>query len=827
MKTWLTVAVMLAGALVLMSQPEPVMRVGPLPSGGFLLNSGWTVRPAGRQIAVDTFPMATAAARDGKHLLVMNAGYNPPSISVIDMEAEKEVGRTPVADAWLGMTFTRNGRTLYVGGGSRAAIFEFSFEGGKLAPARTFAVVAAEERKHTDFIGDVALSPDDRLLYAADLFNNQIVVVNPQTGRVIERWKTGRRPYRIVFHPDGKTFFVSSWLEGAVYQHETVSGKVLNAVRLGPHTTDLLWRDKFPQLEDGEPSPYTGRLFVTASNTNKVYVVGVTGDRDLRQVEAINVTLEPQQPLGMTPSALSLSPDGAKLYVVCSDANAVAVVDVASVRSVVEGFIPAGWYPTAARALASGKLVVVNGRGDRSYPNPRGPKPTERPAPLHNGIRADQYVGSIQRGTVSVLDAPGDEALAEYTRTVMQNSPYRDRLLVDLEIPPGNPVPRTPAETSPVEHVLYIVKENRTYDQVLGDLEKGNGDPSLTLFPEQVSPNHHKLAREFVLLDNFYVSADVSADGHSWSTAAIASDYVQKMWPNSYAGRRRHYDYEGQEPTAAPPAGYLWTQVALAGLTLRNYGYFVDNITPAPASGVQVSGVRDAVLRGNTNLEFRGFDMDYPDVDRAKVFIADLARMERENRMPRFLVLRLGNDHTSGTAPGKIAPLAAMADNDLALGMIVEACSRSKFWPKMAIFVLQDDAQNGADHVDSHRAPAYVLSPYTRRGGVVDSTFYNTTSMLRTMELILGLRPMTTFDAASPPMWRAFQNKPDLTPYVAEKARIPTDTRNPVQSATAQRSAAMDFSDADRIDDDELNEILWVAIRGTEPPAPTRSFFGR
>ncbi|MCC6588181.1 MAG: bifunctional YncE family protein/alkaline phosphatase family protein [Bryobacterales bacterium] len=832
MKSFFVVVGALAlGGVALLSQPEPVRRVGPLEDGGFFLNSGWILRPAGKQIPVGTFPMASVATPDGKYLLVMNGGFNPPAISVIDIAAEKELDRVRVTDAWLGLALARNGKTLYVGGGSQSAVFEFNLSNeGKLTAARTFTVVPQAERKNTDFIGDVTFSPDDRLLYAADLYKNQIVVINPQSGRVIETFKTGRRPYKILFHPDGKSFFVSSWLDGAIYHHEADSGKLIASYRVGPHTTDMLWADGFPKKdeEDKEPSPYSARIFVTAANTNKVYVLGVTPAKELRTVEAINVSLEPQQPLGMTPSALALTKDKKRLYVVCSDANTVAVVDVAELQSVVQGFIPAGWYPTGVRALANGKVAVLNGRGLRSYPNPNGPNPARRAAPSHGGIRSDQYVGAIQLGTVAMIDAPDAEAIAKHTRTVMMNSPYRDKLLAELtEIPKGNPVPRSPADQSPIQHVLYIVKENRTYDQVLGDLGKGNGDPSLTLFDEKSAPNHHKLAREFVLLDNFYVSADVSADGHSWTTSAIGTDYIQKMWPNSYAGRRKLYDYEGQEPTSRPPAGYIWTQVASAGLPLRNYGYFADNIVPAPASGAQVKSVRDPVLRQATNMDYRAFDLDYPDIKRAEVFLADLQRMERENSMPRFMVMRLGNDHTSGTAPGKIAPLSAMADNDAALGQIVEACSRSKFWPRMAIFVLQDDAQNGADHVDSHRSPAYVLSPYTRRNGYLDSTFYNTTSMLRTMELILGLRPMTTYDAAAPPMWRAFAHQPDNSPYVAEKARIPVDSKNPAQSASAKRSQSMDFTEADRIDDDELNDILWAAIKQTPAPAPTRSFFGR
>jgi hypothetical protein len=374
--------------------------------------------------------------------------------------------------------------------------------------------------------------------------------------------------------------------------------------------------------------------------------------------------------------------------------------------------------------------------------------------------------------------------------------------------------------------VIYIVKENRTYDQVFGDLGIGNGDPSLALFDQKTTPNHRKLAREFVLFDNFYVNADVSADGHNWSTSAIAPDYVQKMWPNSYGGRRRHYDYEGGEPAAYPPAGYIWTNAAAAGVSLRNFGWWCTNGPRAATGEVQIARVRDPILAKVTNTKFRAFDMDYPDIDRAKVFIEELNEWEKAGTMPRLVFLRIGNDHTWGAAAGKIAPRSSMADNDWALGMVAEAVSKSRFWPVTAIFVLEDDAQNGPDHVDSHRSPAFVISPFTRRGAV-DSSMYNTTSVLRTMELILGLRPMTHFDAAARPMWAAFTSKPDLTPYTAVKPEYPLDERNPAGTAQAARTARMDFSEADRIDDDEMNDILWRTIRGTEPPVPVRSWFSR
>jgi DNA-binding beta-propeller fold protein YncE len=823
----LPLILLLSAAALLVSQPAPRERVGPLASGGFLLNSGWRLRPAGNQVPVGTLPMSSALSPDGKFLLVLNGGYNPPSISILDVASEKEVGRAPVEDGWLGLTFSPKGDFVYVGGGSRADVVRFKYSNGALTERRSFPVVPAAKRTVKDFIGDVALSPDGRLIYAADLFHDSVVVINPQSGMLIERFKTGRRPYRILFHPDGKSFFVTSWTDGSLGQYQADNGALLATVRLAPHPTDMVWVSGKVESSDGEAQP-TARLFVAAANTNNVYSVGVNAGNDLRVLETINVAMTPRHPLGMTPSALAVSPDSKRLYVVCSDANAVAVADISQERADVMGFIPTGWYPTAARAITNQKLAILSGRGLQSYPNPKGPNPSQKAAPRHEGIIAEEYVGKLQTGTVAFLPAPSDEQLDAYSKTVLDNSPYNDNKLDDAGIPPGGPIPSKPGERSPIQHVIYIVKENRTYDQVLGDMKEGNGDASLVLFGDRITPNQHKLAREFVLLDNFYVNSDVSADGHNWSTAAIASDYVQKMWPNSYAGRRRGgYDYEGQEPTAGPGAGYLWTNAAARKISMRNYGYFVNNTaTPAGEDGVQIEGVRDPILNRVTNPRYRGFDLNYTDVDRVKVLLKELAEFEKSGQMPSLMFVRLGNDHTSGTAAGKISPLSAAADNDFALGMLVEGVSRSRFWSSTAIFVLEDDAQNGPDHVDSHRSPAYLISPYVKHGAV-DGTLYNTTSMLRTMELILGLNPMTHFDAGARPMNAAFQSTPAAAPYTAEKPRIPLDQRNPEKSATAARSARMDFSEEDRIDDDELNDILWIALRGTTPPAPVRSYFAR
>jgi DNA-binding beta-propeller fold protein YncE len=803
--------------------------VGPLPDGRFLLNSGYVLEPAGKQIPLDTLPMSSALSPDGKYMLVLNGGYKPPSISVLSVADEKEIGRTPVEDAWLGLTFSPDGKTVYAGGASRARLYEFAFANGQLTPGRQFEIVPAADRVHQDFIGDVAVSPDGRLIYAAMLYRDMIAVINPQSGRVIERYKTGRRPYRIMFHPDGKSFFVTSWADGSIYRHQATDGSLIRRIPVGQHPTDMVWNDRAPTLEENEDKPnYVARLFVSAANTNNVYAFGVSESSDLQLIETINIATTPRHPVGMTPSALALTPDKTRLYVVCSDENAVAVADVSGKRTRVQGFIPTGWYPTAARAMADGRLFVLNGRGLRSYANPNGPGPLRRAAPLHEGGQPAvvEYTPRIQTGTASVIAPFTDEQLDAYTKTVLKNSPYRDQLLEYVETGENNPVPPRPGMPSPIQHVIYIVKENRTYDQVFGDLGRGNGDPSLTLFNANTNPNQRKLVNEFVLLDNFYVNSDVSADGHNWATAAIATDYTHKMFPNSYAGRRKHYDYEGGEPANNPPAGYIWTNALQAGLSIRNYGYFCTNRPKADADGTQVAAIRDPMLAPVTNRKYRAFDLEYPDMERAKTFLADLAEFEKTGQMPRFVIMRLGNDHTSGTSAGKVAPLSAMADNDYALGMVVEGITKSRFWAQTAIFVVEDDAQNGPDHVDSHRSPALVISPFVRRGAI-DSTMYNQTSVLRTMELILGVRPMTHFDAGARPMSSVFQAKADTRPYAAVEPKHPRDERNPAASPTAARSARMDFTEADLIDDDELNDILWRAIRGTEPPAPVSSFFAR
>ncbi len=820
---------MLLPAVFLVSQPVQPERVGPRAGGGFLLNSGWTIKPAGEQIPLSTLPMNSAVSPDGKYVLILQAGYMPPTVTSHEAKTMKEIASVRVPDAWLGLAFAPGASKFYVGGGSKASVFEFElFADGKMEARRTFTLVAEDQRKHTDFIGDVAVSNDGHLLYAAALHRDSIFVVNLTSGLVNEEWKTLARPYKIQMHPSGRIFYVSGMGASRIALHDAVSGALLIKTPTEAEPMDLAYSAKKPEPAEGsEPVPFEARLFVASGGTNLVSVFAVGEDGALKPLEQINIALTALQPAGSTPAALALSPDEKTLYVVCSDLNAVAVVDISKTKSEVRGFIPTGWYPTAARVLADGRLLILNGRGLRSLPNPKGPNPTKHEAPMHRGNVELEYVGGIQRGTVGVIAPFDDDKLADWTRTVYDNSPYSDERMLDARVPDGNPIPSQPGGPTPIQHVIYIVKENRTYDQVLGDLGLGNGDASLTLFGEAITPNLHKIAREFVLLDNFYVNADVSADGHNWSASAIAPPYVQRMWPNSYGGRRNHYDYEGMERAAMPPAGRIWNNALQKGLTIRNFGWWVEIAKPRPASGAQIAQVRDPQLAPYTNMNYRGFDLDYPDVEREQVFAEELKQWEAAGKMPALTMMRLGNDHTSGVAAGKVSPLSAAADNDLAVGRLVEAVSKSRFWATTAIFILEDDAQNGPDHVDSHRSPAYVISPYTRGRGV-DSSMYNTTSMLRTMELILGLRPMTVFDASARPMWNAFSNKADTRPFDSVAARHPLDERNPKkETADARRSREFDLEEADRIDDNEMNAILWRAVKNGEPPTPVRSYWGR
>jgi hypothetical protein len=467
-------------------------------------------------------------------------------------------------------------------------------------------------------------------------------------------------------------------------------------------------------------------------------------------------------------------------------------------------------------------LLVVNGKGHGgSKANPQGPNPYQK-----NTDEISEYIGRMFRGSLSFVPPPDEEQLRRWSETVYRNSPYIQRRRQELEVPisPGHPIPGKVGDSSPIKYVFYIIKENRTYDQVFGDIPEGNGDYKLCLFPEEVTPNHHALAREFVLLDNLYADAEVSADGHEWSMAAYATDYVEKTWPSLYGGKGGTYPAEGLQPMAAPSSGYIWDLCRRAGISYRSYGEFVQ---------YAVSGRTDTVmtkvesLKGHIATRFPPYDLKIADTTRYRLWRQEFDEFDKNGNLPRFQVIRLPNDHTSGTRKNMPTPAAMVADNDLALGMMIERISHSRYWKECAIFVVEDDAQNGPDHVDAHRI-GLVISPYVKRHSV-DRHMYSTASVLRTMELILGLPPMTQFDASATPMHASFTEIPDFTPYTCRPANIDSKEMNPDNAYGQLRSEEMNLAVEDAIPDVEFNEIIWKAIRGagSEMPAPVRSAFVR
>jgi hypothetical protein len=493
------------------------------------------------------------------------------------------------------------------------------------------------------------------------------------------------------------------------------------------------------------------------------------------------------------------------------------------------GFIPTTWYPSAVNVSADGKyLFVGSSKGLGGYSNIHGPHSPLPAAPDAPGRGSSK---SLQRGSVSVIPLANLKTdIKAWTKQSMANSPYNDDLLSKAKAPVSGPtiVPSQVGAASPIKHVLYIIKENRTYDQVFGDIAKGNGDSRITIFGKQITPNHHKIAEEFVLLDNLYCDGEVSVDGHSWSNSAYATDFNEKLWPPNYGGISQ------AQPTMAhtPSSGHVWDLAARKGLTYRSYGEYARRVSDGGRVYMDAaSGVGGLVGHVSPSFKLPGMR----DTENARAFLTEFDEYEKnydsadpEKRLPSYMVMSLGEDHTVGTRPGLPTPRAAVASNDYALGMMVDRISRSRYWKETAIFVIEDDAQDGSDHVDARRTVALVVSPYTKRKHV-DSTLYTTSSMLRTIELLLGLPPMTQYDAAATPMYASFSDKADLNPYEHVKPLFDISQVNTALAWGAGESLKMDFSEYDRTPMFALNEIVWKSVKGanSEMPLPVRRFHFR
>jgi hypothetical protein len=426
-----------------------------------------------------------------------------------------------------------------------------------------------------------------------------------------------------------------------------------------------------------------------------------------------------------------------------------------------------------------------------------------------------QYIGGLFRGSMSIIDIPNQKVLAAYSKQVYQNTPYTKAKEKGTWIEKGNPIPSMTGAKSPIKYVFYVIKENRTYDQVLGDIKEGTGDSSLVLFGENITPNLHALAKQFVLLDNFYCNAEVSADGHNWSMGAYATDYLEKTWPTSYGGRGGKYDGEGNRKIANNKGGFIWDFCQRAGVSYRSYGEFADNYKPNIPS-----------LKNHYCTTYTGWDMNTKDTTRFYQWRRDFDSLLAINKVPQLTTLRMGNDHTEGMKKGRPTPYAHVADNDLAVGLFLEHLSNSSIWKESAVFMVEDDAQNGADHIDAHRTTAYVAGGFVRRN-FVDHTLYSTTSMVRTIELILGLPPMSQYDAGATPMWKSFSSVPNTGSFKALPVNVDLTNKNIAINEWQQRSEAFNLAKEDGVPDLEFNKVLWHGLKGNAIPfpAPRRAAF--
>lgn len=813
------------------------------PDGSVLLPNQWSLRPAGRQVELTILPINIAVQPAGRFAAILHTGYSQHEILVVDINAARVVSRTKVHEAFYGIEFSADGKHLFCSGAGDEVVHRFEFHDGNLSNDQK---IRLRDAAQTGVPAGLALDSAGHTLYVANVWGQRVTRVElgaeprcmdiPLSSNVLalstapvkpssdfDTAAAEKRAQAALFHQSSADTFpyacrlderrhrlyVSLWAQAAVAVIDLDSNQVVARWQTEEHPCEMALT-------------HSGKfLFVANASRNTVTVFDTASGR---AIETIWAALYPHAPPGSTPNSLALSPDERTLFVANADNNMVAVFDVSrpgQSRSL--GFIPVGWYPTSVRVTPDGRhLLVANGKGGGSLANPRGPQPG-----VNNEDRGTvQYIGRLFRGTLSIIDLPGrrlfEEQMKGYTQAAYRCSPLRADAGVVAQRPEDNPIPGQLGDSSPIKYCVYVIKENRTYDQVLGDMPEGNGDPQLCLFPERVTPNLHRVAREFVLLDNFYVDSEVSADGHEWSMGAYATDFVQKMWPLDYGHNRSGkfpYPSEGSFAIAMPADGYLWDRAREAGVSYRSYGEFIANGRPGQPAHSRVKG-----LEGHFDPWFRSFDLNYPDPKRAQRFISELKRFEAAGDMPRLQIVRMPNDHTHGVTRGTRTPTAFVADNDLGVGMLIDALTHSKFWPEMAIFVVEDDAQNGPDHVDAHRTTAFVISPYAKHHAV-DSTPYSTSSMLRTMELILGLKPMSQFDAAARPMYNAFQSTADLQAYQAVPANVNLDERNE-RDAWGGR-IKMNFATEDAVDDLLLNEVVWRSVRGANQPmpAPVRAGF--
>lgn len=783
----LTIILLSTGTALAASQ----VFAGPQGDGTGITSYDWKLTPAGQQLTLGDFPMGAAVSPDHKYMVVTNDGDGTQSLQVVDLSSRKVVQTisyySPNA-LYLGIAFSPDGKTLYASGGGQNEIRVYSFDNGTLTEQAPITGVSG-------YPAGLSVSSDGKTLYIADNTSDSVSSIDLTTGKVTRTTSVGHNPYTAFLSKDGTALYVSNWGESSVTVLNPQDLSVEKTINVGLHPNAIA------------ENPVTGMIYVSDSDSDQISVIDPKSNQVIQ-----TISLAPYKGAlpGTTPDALTVSPNGKTLYVANADNNDIAVINLGdgteNTTPSVSGLIPTAWYPTGVFTTQDGSgLMVLNAKGLGAGPNTQG-----------------QYIGNMIKGTMSFIPTPNEGQLQKYTEQVKQNDHFQQQGIGQVVSAaeaafkqiaglPSFPIPRFSNEKSPIKHVIYIIKENRTYDQVFGDISKGNGDPTLTEFGQQITPNLHKLANQFVLLDNTYTDAEISAQGHNWSTAAISNDYTEKNWMANYSGRGRGYDFEGTNTSTYPKDGFLWDDATRAGVSFRDYGEFE---TYNSATGISTPS--DPSIGNNYDPNYPAWDLNVSDQTRFEQWKKEYDQFEQNNDLPQLEIVRLPNDHTMGTATGALTPQAYVAQNDYSLGEIVDTVSHSKDWKDTAIFVIEDDSQNGLDHVDAHRTEALVISPYTQTGKV-DSTFYDTASMLKTIEMILGMKPMTQFDAEATPMLNAFTSKPNFAPYNVVQPTYDVNTKNGQNAPMAAVANKMIWSVADANNDNQFNKILWAATKGNTP----------
>ena len=769
-----------------------------------MLPNGWTLSPAGKSLPLGDLPLNMAVSKSKKLMAITNNGQSTQSIQLINLVNNTILDNIKISKSWLGIAFSADEKTLYASGGNDNWILKYNIVNNKLLLSDSIKLGDKWPNKISP--AGICINDAKNILYVVTKDDSCLYEVNLKTNKTIKKTALPAEAYTCVLSNDGSELYISIWGAEKLVVYNTLSQKITNSINTGTHPNDLILS------KNGKT------IYVANGEDNSVSVVDI---KNKKVIETLNCALYPNAPTGSATNGVALSADEKTLYIANADNNCIAVFDVTEIgNSKSKGFIPVGWYPTNVKVVGS-KIYVTNGKGFSSFANPLGPDPYNQNAQmavqkgLLKNTKEVQYIGGLMKGTLSIINTPSEKQLGLYSAAVYENTPYTKINEEKSNAEIGSVIPQKLGDPSAIKYVFYIVKENRTYDQVLGDVKEGNGDPSLCLFGEKYTPNQHALAKEFVLLDNFYVNGEVSADGHNWTLGGYANDYLEKNWVTSYGGRGGNYDAEGTRAIANNKNGFIWDYAKRAGVSYRTYGEFADNYK-----------ANLPVLENHFCPYFTSWDQAVRDTTRVGQWKRDFDSLLSKNAVPRLNTMRLINDHTEGMKLGRPSPYAHVADNDLAVGMLVDYLSKSPIWNETVVFIVEDDAQNGPDHVDAHRSPAFLAGGFVKRG-FVDHTAYTTTSILKTIELILGMQPMSQYDAGAEALWRCFDKTPNAKGFITKPLQFDINEKNTVRSAMQRKSETFNFKKEDSINDHDFNEVLWKGLKGESAlvPAPKRAAF--